>query len=80
MHVFRPTPEDPLSRAFLAAGIEAGHPTTQDISGYQPEGFGVFGMLISTYLTFFAYQSKYPGVCRSHDFEWGAVEYSPWLS
>lgn len=32
----------PSYNAFLAAGVEAGYPRTQDINGYQQEGFGLF--------------------------------------
>jgi choline dehydrogenase len=32
--------ENPLSRAFIEAGAEAGYPRTTDINGYQQEGFG----------------------------------------
>eukprot|EP00746_Dinoflagellata_sp_MGD_P145704 gnl/MRDRNA2_/MRDRNA2_78280_c0_seq3.p1 gnl/MRDRNA2_/MRDRNA2_78280_c0~~gnl/MRDRNA2_/MRDRNA2_78280_c0_seq3.p1 ORF type:complete len:580 (-),score=102.04 gnl/MRDRNA2_/MRDRNA2_78280_c0_seq3:335-1852(-) len=41
LHVHRPTPKDPLTLAFLQAAAEAGHPMTDDICGYQQEGFGV---------------------------------------
>ena len=34
--------EDPLSRAFVEAGAAAGIPGTQDVNGYQQEGFGPF--------------------------------------
>ena len=34
--------EDPLSRAFVEAGAAAGFPGTQDVNGYQQEGFGPF--------------------------------------
>jgi len=34
------TVQEPLARAFLAAGEQAGYPTTDDISGYCQEGFG----------------------------------------
>ena len=34
--------EDPLSRAFVEAGAAAGFPVTQDVNGYQQEGFGPF--------------------------------------
>ena len=32
--------EHPLSRAFVAAGLEAGYPSTTDFNGSQQEGFG----------------------------------------
>lgn len=41
LHVHRAVPQDPLTLAFLKAGEEAGYPTTDDISGYRQEGFGV---------------------------------------
>ena len=34
--------EDPLSRVFVEAGAAAGFPVTQDVNGYQQEGFGPF--------------------------------------
>jgi choline dehydrogenase len=40
--VHRSTPDDPLAKAFLKAGQQAGYPLTDDISGHQQEGFGVF--------------------------------------
>ena len=47
LKVHRPIPKDPLSIAFVDAGIEAGYPATNDISGYCQEGFGVFDSTIS---------------------------------
>ncbi len=41
LHVHRAEPNDPLNRAFLEAGQEAGYPVTDDICGYRQEGFGV---------------------------------------
>jgi len=41
LQVHRPTANDPLTRAFLKAGGEAGYPLTDDICGYRQEGFGV---------------------------------------
>lgn len=41
VQVHRPTVIDPLTRAFLKAGGEAGYPLTDDICGYCQEGFGV---------------------------------------
>ncbi len=37
---------DPLSRAFVDAGEQAGFPTTMDVNGFQQEGFGPFDMNI----------------------------------
>ncbi len=34
------TPTEPLALAFVKAGEQAGYPTTDDISGFQQEGFG----------------------------------------
>ena len=47
MKVRRPVPKDPLSIAFIKAGLEAGYPATDDISGYCQEGYGVFDSTIS---------------------------------
>jgi len=41
MRVHRPEPEDPITLAFLESGKEAGHPVTDDICGFQQEGFGL---------------------------------------
>ena len=41
MKVHRPQAENPLAQAFVKAGKQAGHPASQDLSGYQQEGFGV---------------------------------------
>ena len=46
LNVHRPTPENPIYKAFLAAGHEAGYDLTEDICGYQQEGFGVLDMSI----------------------------------
>ncbi|MGB3407399.1 MAG: choline dehydrogenase [Jannaschia sp.] len=40
LHVTRGTLENPLSRAFIAAGQQAGYPFTADYNGHQQEGFG----------------------------------------
>ncbi len=40
MKVHRPSPSNPLSSAFVQAGVEAGYPQTDDIVGYCQEGFG----------------------------------------
>ena len=42
LKVHRPTPTDPISKAFLGAGKESGYPLTNDINGELQEGFGVF--------------------------------------
>ena len=42
LHVHRAEPKEPLALAFIEAGKQAGYKTTDDISGYCQEGFGVF--------------------------------------
>ena len=42
--VHRPKPQNPLYKAFIEAGRDAGYHTTDDICGYRQEGFGVFDM------------------------------------
>jgi len=37
---------DPINRAFMEAGAEAGFPVTEDVNGFQQEGFGPFDMNI----------------------------------
>ena len=44
--VHRPNPQNPLYKAFIDAGRDAGYQTTDDICGYRQEGFGVFDMSI----------------------------------
>lgn len=41
MKVRRPQVENPIAQAFLKAGKQTGHPVSDDLSGYQQEGFGV---------------------------------------
>ena len=36
-----PPAANPLFKAFIDAGVEAGYPFTDDMNGYQQEGFGV---------------------------------------
>lgn len=38
--------KNPLYRAFVAAGLEAGHPHTEDFNGRQQEGFGLYQLTI----------------------------------
>jgi choline dehydrogenase len=38
--------ENPLYHAFIDAGIEAGYPRSEDVNGYQQEGFGRMDMSI----------------------------------
>ncbi|SLN43529.1 Oxygen-dependent choline dehydrogenase [Roseivivax jejudonensis] len=40
LHVSRGRRENPLTRAFVAAGIEAGYEATEDYNGEKQEGFG----------------------------------------
>jgi choline dehydrogenase len=41
------TLENPLHKVWLEAGKQAGYPATDDINGYQQEGFGRFDMTVS---------------------------------
>ena len=41
LRVLRPDAANPLFRAFLKAGEQAGYPLTDDINGYRQEGFGL---------------------------------------
>ena len=41
LYVHRADPLDPVTLAFLSAGKEAGYPVSDDLSGFQQEGFGV---------------------------------------
>ncbi len=38
--------ENPLFEAFIEAGIQAGYPYTEDMNGYQQEGFGPMDMTV----------------------------------
>lgn len=40
LHVTRGRRQNPLTRAFVEAGVQAGYPATADYNGYQQEGFG----------------------------------------
>jgi choline dehydrogenase len=46
LHVTRGTGANPLTRAFVAAGGQAGYPLTADYNGHQQEGFGPFDRTI----------------------------------
>lgn len=46
LHVTRGPRENPLTRAFVEAGRQAGYPVTGDYNGYQQEGFGPFDMTV----------------------------------
>ena len=41
LKVLRPEVANPIFRAFLKAGEQAGYPLTDDINGYRQEGFGL---------------------------------------
>ncbi|XP_072015791.1 choline dehydrogenase, mitochondrial-like [Amphiura filiformis] len=40
LHVSRGQTGNPLFEAFIEAGVQAGYPRTEDMNGYQQEGFG----------------------------------------
>ncbi|WP_397542333.1 choline dehydrogenase [Roseovarius salis] len=46
LHVSRGTMENPLTRAFIAAGGQAGYELTEDYNGEKQEGFGPFEMTV----------------------------------
>ena len=46
LHVSRGRRDNPLVRAFVEAGKEAGYPETHDYNGHQQEGFGPFEMTV----------------------------------
>ena len=46
LHVTRGPRENPLTRAFVEAGRQAGYPVTDDYNGHQQEGFGPFDMTV----------------------------------
>lgn len=46
LHVSRGRMANPLTRAFIKAGGEAGYPLTDDYNGAQQEGFGPFDMTV----------------------------------
>ncbi|WP_412507602.1 choline dehydrogenase [Roseovarius sp. SYSU LYC5161] len=46
LHVSRGGMENPLTRAFVAAGVEAGYESTNDYNGEKQEGFGPFEMTV----------------------------------
>ncbi|SEL23894.1 choline dehydrogenase [Roseovarius azorensis] len=46
LHVSRGKRDNPLVRAFVEAGVQAGYPETQDYNGHQQEGFGAFEMTV----------------------------------
>ncbi len=46
LHVSTGACRNPLYNAFIEAGREAGYPVTQDMNGYQQEGFGAMDMTV----------------------------------
>jgi len=46
LHTSNGTLSNPLYDAFIAAGVEAGYPSTSDMNGYQQEGFGRMDMTV----------------------------------
>lgn len=46
LHVSRGKTNHPLHKAFIEAGMQAGYPFTEDMNGYQQEGFGWMDMTI----------------------------------
>lgn len=40
LHVSAGRPEDPLAKAFIEAGVQAGYGRSEDVNGYRQEGFG----------------------------------------
>ncbi len=46
LHITRGTRANPLTRAFVKAGKQAGYPVTGDYNGHQQEGFGPFDATI----------------------------------
>ena len=46
LHVTRGPMKNPLTRAFVEAGGQAGYPITKDYNGEQQEGFGPFDMTV----------------------------------
>ena len=46
LHITRGKRDNPLTRAFVEAGRQAGYPVTSDYNGHQQEGFGPFDMTV----------------------------------
>lgn len=46
LHVSNGRSQNPLFGAFVQAGLEAGHPRTEDFNGYSQEGFGAYQLTI----------------------------------
>jgi len=47
LHVSQGSIENPLYQAFIDAGVQAGYPASDDLNGYQQEGFGRLDMTIN---------------------------------
>ncbi|XP_022089589.1 choline dehydrogenase, mitochondrial-like [Acanthaster planci] len=46
LHVSRGKSKNPLYQAFINAGVQAGYPETDDMNGYQQEGFGYMDLTV----------------------------------
>lgn len=46
LHVTRGRRDNPLVKAFVQAGVQAGYPETGDYNGHQQEGFGPYDMTV----------------------------------
>ncbi|KAL9955253.1 hypothetical protein ACROYT_G036548 [Oculina patagonica] len=46
LHVSRGKMNNPLYQAFIDAGVQAGYPFTEDMNGYEQEGFGWMDMTV----------------------------------
>lgn len=49
LHVADGDVNTPLIKAFIQAGVEAGYAKTEDVNGYQQEGFGKLPMTVNKY-------------------------------
>jgi len=47
LQITRAKADNPLHRAFVEAGIQAGYPSTDDFCGAHMEGFGIYDYTIS---------------------------------
>ena len=46
LHISKAASPNPIYRAFVEAGVEAGYPRTNDFNGFQQEGFGPYQLTI----------------------------------
>jgi choline dehydrogenase len=46
LHVSKASSKNPIYKAFVEAGVEAGYPRTNDFNGFQQEGFGPYQLTI----------------------------------